>query len=124
MVNEYIEDNEKAINENQLILSQLESLRDDLNILATYIKQEQTKQDKIIKSLNDDFSSLDEAVAKKVKEIVGSLSSIATTNNNTNSDTTYIKNLLSDDFKEMQTGLINQVKELISNLNGGKKWKK
>lgn len=121
MVNEYIEDNEKAINENQLILSQLESLRDDLNILATYIKQEQTKQDKIIKSLNDDFSSLDEAVAKKVKEIVGSLSSIATTNNNTNSDTTYIKNLLSDDFKEMQTGLINQIKELISNLNGGKK---
>ena len=124
MINEYIEENEKALNENQIILSQLESLRDDLNILATYIKQEQTKQDKIIKSLNDDFSSLDEAVAKKVKEIVGSLSSIATTNNNTNSDTTYIKNLLSDDFKEMQTGLINQVKELISNLNGGKKWKK
>ncbi len=113
---EYLDENQNAITENEQILIELESLREDLNILATYIRMEQNKQAERTKSLDEDFKSLEKAIEKKIKEILGSI-----TTDNAKSDTTYIKNLLSDDFKDMQTSLLNQVKELVFNSNGGKK---
>jgi hypothetical protein len=89
------------------ILQEIEALREDVNILAQYTKENLDTLRDLIKSIDKDLKSLEQDVIKQVEKI-GSSSS------NSRSDVTYIQKLISDDFKEMQINLITQVTDIIN----------
>ena len=89
------------------ILQEIEALREDVNILAQYTKENLDTLRELIKSIDKDLKSLEQDVIKQVEKIGSSSSS-------SRSDVTYIKQLISDDFKEMQNNLITQVTDIIN----------
>jgi uncharacterized protein YoxC len=89
------------------ILQEVEALREDVNILAQYTKENLDTVKDLIKSIDTDLKSLEQDVIKKVEKISNNSSS-------SRSDVTYIKQLISDDFKEMQNNLITQVTDIIN----------
>lgn len=102
------------------LFKEVEALREDVNMLAKYIKNKEADNEKSIKTINDDLKSLEKDLMNKILEMSKKAKSTTTKN-----DVTYIQNLIQDDFKEMQTNLLNQVTQIINTLRGeNKKWKR
>ena len=91
----------------QKFLQEIEALREDVNILAQYTKENLDTLKDLIKSIDKDLKSLEQDVIKQVEKIGKNSSS-------SRSDVTYIKELINDDFKEMQKNLIIQVTDIIN----------
>lgn len=98
------------------LLKEVEALREDVNMLAKYIKNKEADNEKSIKTINDDLKSLEKDLMNKILEMSKKAKSTTTKN-----DVTYIQNLIQDDFKEMQTNLLNQVEQIINTLRGENK---
>jgi len=85
------------------ITTEIEDLREDVNILAQYSKENLEVLNNLVQSLDKDFKTLEEDITKK----------IASSTRTTTNDVNYIKELISDDFKDMEKNLIDQVKKII-----------
>lgn len=92
------------------VLKEIDALREDINILAQYTKENLETLKDLIQSLDGDLKSLE-------KDIIKKLELFSKNNSTSRSDVTYIKELISDDFKEMQNNLIQQVTEIINKQN-------
>lgn len=85
------------------LTNEMENIRADINMVASFAKKLEDKLIKLFKSIEDDFKSLEDDIVEKIKNA----------GNENGANTEYIKCLISDDFKEMSKKLILEIEDML-----------